>query len=68
MLVADKQPRVRFGLRVLLDQQAGLKVVGEVAHAEDLLTQIEAHHPDLVLLGWDLAGLAAVSPSATLRP
>ena len=65
ILLADNQPKVRFGLRVLLERQPGLKVVGEAVDAEDLLTQMEATCPDLILLGWELPGLVAVDPSAS---
>ena len=58
ILLADNQPKVRFGLRVLLERQPGLNVVGEVSNAEDLLAQTEATCPDLVLLDWELPGLA----------
>ncbi len=68
ILLADNQPKVRFGLRVLLERQPGLKVVGEAADAEELLAQMEAACPDLVLLGWGLPGLAKADPSASRRP
>jgi DNA-binding NarL/FixJ family response regulator len=58
ILVADDQPKVRFALRVLLERQPGLKVVGEAADAGDLLAQMETACPDLVLLAWELPGLA----------
>ena len=67
ILLADNQPKVRFGLRVLLERQPGLKVVGEAADAEELLARMEADRPDLVLLGWELPGLARVDPSASRR-
>ena len=73
ILLADNQPKVRFGLRVLLERQPGLQVVGEAADAEDLLAQVEADCPDLVLLDWELSGhvlsrskgLAGGDPSAS---
>jgi DNA-binding NarL/FixJ family response regulator len=67
ILVAEGQPRVRFALRVLLARQAGCEVVGETENAEELLTQTEATCPDLVLLGWELPGLAACDMLAALR-
>jgi len=67
VLLADNQPKVRLGLRVLLERQPGLKVVGEAANAEELLARMEADRPDLVLLGWELPGLAKVDPSARSR-
>ena len=73
ILLADNQPKVRFGLRVLLERQPGLQVVGEAADAKDLLAQVEADCPDLVLLDWELSGhvlsrskgLAGGDPSAS---
>jgi DNA-binding NarL/FixJ family response regulator len=67
ILLADDQPRVRFALRVLLERQPGLKVVGEAIDAEDLLTQAEVTCPDLVLLGWELPGLRAANSLSALR-
>jgi DNA-binding NarL/FixJ family response regulator len=65
ILLADDQPKVRFALRVLLERQPGLKVVGEAANAENLLDQIETTCPDLVLLAWELPG-HVLSPSKGL--
>ena len=67
ILLADDQPRVRFALRVLLEQQPGFEVVGKAADAQDLLVQVQATYPDLVLLGWELPGLAATDSLSALR-
>lgn len=67
ILLADNQPKVRFGLRVLLKRQPGLEVVGEATNAEELLAQAEATCPDLVLLGWHLSGLKEVDLLLKLR-
>jgi len=40
-----------------------VRVIGEVNNAEDLLLQVEAECPDLVLLGWELLGGAEINPS-----
>ena len=58
ILVADSRPRVRFALRALLEEQTGLRIVGDAAHGQNLLVQVEATHPNLLLLSWELpAGL-----------
>jgi DNA-binding NarL/FixJ family response regulator len=67
ILVADRQPRVRFALRVLLEQQPGFEVVGVAADIQELLVQAGRTSPDLVLLGWELPGLAAVDSLLALR-
>ena len=58
VLLADDQPKVRSALGLLLEQEPGLCVVGEATEAEELLTQIKATRPDLMLLDWELPGLA----------
>jgi DNA-binding NarL/FixJ family response regulator len=67
ILLADGQPRVRFAMRVLLERQPGVEVIGEAVDAEDLLTQVEMTCPDLVLLGWELPGLAPLDLLSALR-
>jgi DNA-binding NarL/FixJ family response regulator len=67
ILLADDQPRVRFALRVLLERQTGFEVAGEAVDAKDLLAQVAATCPDLVLLSWELPGLAAVHALAAVR-
>jgi len=59
ILLADSQPKVRFAMRVLLERQPGLKVMGEAADADDLLNQAEMSCPDIVLIAWSLPGMAA---------
>jgi DNA-binding NarL/FixJ family response regulator len=67
ILIADDEPNVRFALKVLLGQQAGFQVEGEAADAESLLGQMEADCPDVVLLDWDLGGVAGDDLLPTMR-
>jgi DNA-binding NarL/FixJ family response regulator len=67
LLLADDRPRIRFALRALLAQQAGLTVVGEAADAVELLALAKERCPDLVLLGWGLRGLPAAELVSALR-
>lgn len=70
VLVADDQIGVRYALRTLLQlvRELEVEVVGEVADASSLLTQIEALNPDLLLLDWKLPGLSAVAYLRSLYP
>jgi DNA-binding NarL/FixJ family response regulator len=52
---------------VLLQHQPGFEVVGEVADATDLMTQVKAARPDIVLLHWRLRGWAQVNSLSSLR-
>jgi DNA-binding NarL/FixJ family response regulator len=56
ILIADDQPKVRLGLRLLLEQEEWTNVVGEAAGTQSLLAQVAAARPDLVLLDWSLQG------------
>ena len=56
ILLADDQPAVRYALRVLLERQPGLEVIGEAADAAALLAQAEVLCPNLVLVDWPLPG------------
>ena len=67
ILIADDQPKVRFALRVLLERQSGLEVVGEAADIEDLLIQLSVTRPDLVLLGWELPGTSDIDLLPAIR-
>jgi len=67
ILLADDEPKVRFALRALLQRQPGLTVLGEAIDAQHLLAQTEGTYPDLVLLDWELPGLASVDLLSALR-
>jgi DNA-binding NarL/FixJ family response regulator len=66
ILLAD-DCKVRLALRVLLEQTAGLTIVGEASNAQSLLAQTSATRPDLVLLDWTLPGLHEDGTLRTLR-
>lgn len=55
--VADERRKVRFALRALLQQQAGVEVVAEAANARDLIALAENDCTDLILLDWELPGM-----------
>jgi DNA-binding NarL/FixJ family response regulator len=63
VLLADDQPEIRSALRLLLEQADGIAVVGEANKAGDLLAQLEAARPDVLLLDWELPSLR---PSETV--
>ena len=67
ILIGDAQPRVRFGLRLLLEQQPGWRVTGEAEEAQLLLDHIRLGCPDLVLLDWELPGMPITELLAAIR-
>lgn len=67
VLVADDDIHVRSALRLLLEQEADVQVVGESTAAEELVDEIERSHPGVVLLDWELPGLRSNGLLAKLR-
>ena len=67
ILLSDDQAQVRFALRMLLERQLGLEVVGETVAASELLDQAEATGPDVVLVSWELPGLEESDSLSVLR-
>jgi DNA-binding NarL/FixJ family response regulator len=67
ILVADRYTAVRSAVKALLQNELGLDVIGEACDSLELLAQIEAQHPDVVLLEWELPGQPAAELLAILR-
>lgn len=68
ILLADDQSKVRSALRLLLEQEPDINVLGEAVDATGLLDWVRVACPDLVLLDWELPGQQQpVDLLATLR-
>ncbi len=59
VLLADDQTQVRSALRLLLEQEPEIEIVGETADAAELLRLLAVKTTDVVLLDWELPGLPA---------
>lgn len=59
ILVADDLTNVRSALALLLTEQPGFEVVGEAADTFGLLLTAESQNPDVILLDWELRGMAS---------
>ena len=67
VLVADDQAKVRSALRLLLEQDADIEILGEAVDTTGLLDWAKAACPDVVLLDWELPGLPAAEVLELLR-
>jgi two-component system, NarL family, response regulator NreC len=72
IVIADDHRVVRSGLRLLLDGEDGMRVVGEASEIDEVLQMVEARRPDVLVLDLNMGGtislpsipdIAALSPS-----
>ena len=61
VLLADDQAKVRSALRLLLEHQPDVEILGEAVDTTGLLDWLKAVDPDVILLDWELPGQPAVS-------
>lgn len=67
ILLADKHPVVRFGLRQALGNAGGLLVVAETERGDGVLALVEAHNPQVLVLNIRMAGLNGIEVTQRLR-
>ncbi|HEY0185978.1 MAG TPA: response regulator transcription factor [Cellulomonas sp.] len=65
VLLVDDQPLLRMGFRLVLEDEPGLRVVGEAGDGAEALRQVEALHPDVVLMDVRMPGMNGIE--ATTR-
>jgi two-component system, NarL family, nitrate/nitrite response regulator NarL len=56
IVILDRHALVRTGLRLIIENHPGLKVVGEAGEADEGLEIVTSQKPDIILLKLDLAG------------
>jgi two-component system nitrate/nitrite response regulator NarL len=66
VLIVDDHGIMRAGLRMLLESQPGLTVVGEASTCADALALATGTQPDVIVLDLDLGGENAVESIPTL--
>jgi DNA-binding NarL/FixJ family response regulator len=67
VLIADDQSEVRSALKVLLEQETELDIIGEAEDIDSMLSSAESDHPDLILLDWELPGKSMIRIIPILR-
>ena len=56
--IADDQPCVRKAVRLTLERMNDLAIIGEACDAIDMLTKLKSLRPDVLIMDWELPGLA----------
>jgi DNA-binding NarL/FixJ family response regulator len=67
ILLADDHKMLREGLRVLLDSQRGMRVIGEAASGKEVVDKAGALKPDVVVMDLSMPGLNGLQATELLR-
>jgi DNA-binding NarL/FixJ family response regulator len=67
ILLADDHGIVRQGLRLLIDNEADMEVVGEAADGKAVLQLAKALSPDIVIMDISMPGMSGLSATRTLK-
>ncbi len=67
LLVVDDQPFIRESLRILLEEQQDLQVVGVAEDGEQAIELCRQVQPQLVLMDLDMPNLDGISASRTIK-
>jgi len=67
LLVVDDHPVVRDGLRLMLETQADMKVVGEAGSGEEAIEAFARHKPDVVVMDLRLPGMSGAQAAEALK-
>lgn len=67
IVVADDHATVRQGLKLLIDSQSDMTVVGEAADGNGVLEQVETLKPDIVVMDISMPGMNGLVATRTLK-
>ena len=67
IFLADDHPLLRTGLRLSLDQQEGVELIGEAEDGFSAVEKIQANPPDVSLIDVDMPGLSGIEAIRVLR-
>ncbi|WP_261564887.1 response regulator transcription factor [Frankia gtarii] len=67
VLLADDQHLVRGALAALLSLEDDIEVVGQVGRGDEVVSQVGALHPDVVLMDVEMPGIDGLAAAAAVR-
>lgn len=67
VLLADDHHVLRSGLRLLIDSQADLEVIGEVGNGTEAVEAVISLQPDVLLLDLAMPGMDGIAVIKSLR-
>lgn len=66
--IVDDEPLAREGIRLLLQGDPEIEVVGEAGAGREAVLQIQQHHPDLVFLDVQMPEMTGFQVLSALDP
>ncbi|MEX0731324.1 MAG: UvrY/SirA/GacA family response regulator transcription factor [Aquisalimonadaceae bacterium] len=66
VLIVDDHQLVRSGIRRILEDTEGIRVVAEAGSGEDALKLVRAHRPDVVLMDVNMPGIGGLEATRKL--
>ncbi len=67
VIIADDHTIVRSGLRLLLEVEPGIEVLGEAVDGSQALELVEHYHPDVVLMDISMPGLEGLDATRQIK-
>lgn len=67
ILIADNRQKVRYALRILIQEQTDWIITGSAANAAEVLEKIDSDRPEALLLDWDLPGMSMIELLDAIR-
>ena len=67
VILVDDHPVVRAGIRTLLDRADDICVVAETDNGDGVLSLVEKHRPDVLILDIEMPGLSGVEVAQQLQ-
>jgi two-component system response regulator NreC len=67
LLLVDDHAVVRSGLRMLLETQGDMEIIGEAGTAREALELLEKLEPDVILMDISLPGVSGIEAARTIK-
>jgi DNA-binding NarL/FixJ family response regulator len=67
IVLADDHATVRQGLKLLIDSQSDMRVVGDAVRGDGLLLLVDALKPDIIVMDISMPGMSGLVSTRTLK-
>ena len=65
--IVDDHSVVRYGLRLLLDSQVDIEIIGEASSAVEILAEVSDLNPDVILMDISLPGISGIEATRKIK-